>query len=151
MTPRIRSLAAALSLVAPLAAVAQNPVYTNPDKQIPAKVSIMAISTAVHQQFAGNQDTYLADVALKDGHQTARLIDLYSGAGSPIRRSLLTERRQFVMYLIRKHSCDIPNTNFFLDQTGYNIFDTSAPQALAATPDVPCYMVVHDRTRLVKN
>lgn len=148
-----RSLAAALLLVLPLGLAAQNPVFTTPTKNLTAKVSIMAISTSVRQEFAGNQDVYLADVTLKDGHQTARLIDLYSGNGSPIRRSILVDRKQLLMHLVRKPSCDIPSSKFFLGRTDYDIFDTASREALTATPDatLPCYLVIHDKTRLAKN
>jgi hypothetical protein len=148
-----RPFTAALLLVLPLVLAAQNPVYITPGKQLVAKVAIMAIGTAVHQEFAGNQDTYLADVALKDGHRTARLIDLYSGNGSPIRRSLLTERKPFVMHLIRQPNCDVASGRFFLGRTDYNVFDTASRAALAENPEanIPCYLVVHDKTRLAKN
>lgn len=149
-----RSLATALLLALPLGLTAQNPVFTTPTRKLTAKVSIMAISTAVHQEFAGNQDTYLADVTLKDGHQTARLIDLYSGNGSPIRRSILVERKQLVMHLIRKPSCDLPTANFFLGRTDYDVFDAGSRTLLDSSPAdtiIPCYLVVHDKTRLAKN
>jgi hypothetical protein len=144
---------AALALLLPLGLAAQNPVFFTPQKNVVAKVSIMAISTSVHQAFAGNQDTYLADVALKDGHQTARLIDRYGGSGDPIRRSILLDRKQLVMHLIRKPSCDIVSSNLFLGRTDYDIFDTASRTALAQTPDavLPCYYVVHELTKLAKN
>jgi len=144
---------AALALLLPLGLAAQNPVFFTPQKNVVAKVSIMAISTSVHQAFAGNQDTYLADVALKDGHQTARLIDRYGGNGDPIRRSILLDRKQLVMHLIRKPSCDIVSSNLFLGRTDYDIFDTASRTALAQTPDavLPCYYVVHELTKLAKN
>jgi hypothetical protein len=146
-------LAAALLIALPLSLFAQNPVFTTPTKNVVAKVSIMAISTTIHQAFAGNQETYLADVSLKDGHQTARLIDLYSGNGDPIRRSLLTDRKQFVMHLVRQPSCDIASNHFFLDRSDYNVFDTASRLALSQTPDaiLPCYLIVHDKTRIAKN
>ena len=148
-----RSIAAALLFVLPLGLAAQNPVYLTPAKGVTAKVSIMALGTGVHQAFAGNQETYLADVALKDGHAMARLIDLYSGSGDPIRRSLLIDRKQFQMQLIRKPSCDIVTDKFFLGSTDQNIFDTASRTALAQNPGavLPCYLVVHDKTKLVKN
>ena len=147
-----RLLAAVFLAVSPLGLLAQNPVYDIPAKGIVANVSIMAIGTSIHQAFAGNQETYLADVALKDGHQTARLIDLYSGNGNAIRRSLLTDRREFVMRLIRKPSCDIAANKFFLGRTDYDIFDTASRTALAQNGDnpIPCYMVVHEATRLAR-
>ncbi|SFR99836.1 hypothetical protein SAMN05421771_0422 [Granulicella pectinivorans] len=146
-------LLAALALLLPLGLAAQNPVFVTPTKNVVAKVSIMAISTSIHQAFAGNQDTYLADVALKDGHQTARLIDRYSGNGDPIRRSILTDRKQLVMHLIRKPSCDMVSSSFFLGRTDYDVFDTASRLALSQTPDavIPCYLVVHDHTKLAKN
>jgi hypothetical protein len=148
-----RPFAAALLIALPFGLAAQNPVFTTPGKGLTAKVSIMAISTAVHQEFAGNQDTYLADVTLKDGHQTARLIDLYSGNGSPIRRSILIDREQLVMHLIRKPSCDIPTAKFFLGRTDYDVFDAGSRTLLASNPPdatIPCYLVDHDKTKLAK-
>jgi hypothetical protein len=148
------ALLLALPLVLPLGLAAQNPVFILPSKRVTAKVNIMAISTSAHQEFAGNQDVYLADVALKDGHETARLIDLYSGNGNPIRRSILVERKQFVMQLVRKPSCDIRVSNFFLGRTDYDVFDTASRSLLASTPQdsvIPCYLVDHDKTKLAKN
>ena len=148
-----RSLAAALLLLTPFSLAAENPVFTVPTKKLTAKVSIMAISTSIHQAFAGNQDTYLADVALKDGHETARLIDRYSGNGDPIRRSVLVDRKQLVMHLVRYPGCDIPASKFFLGRTDYDVFDAASRTVLTEKPDaiIPCYHVVHDQTKLAKN
>lgn len=144
---------AALLLALPLGLAAQNPVFTAPTKGVVAKVTIMAISSTVHQAFAGNQDTYLADVALKEGHEMARVIDLYSGNGSPIRRSVLLDRKQLAMHLVRQPNCDIVSSKFFLGPTDYDVFDAASRSALSANPDavLPCYRVVHDQTKLAKN
>jgi hypothetical protein len=43
----------------------QNSVYTTPTSKQNATVTIMALSTSVHHDFAGNQQIYLADIELK--------------------------------------------------------------------------------------
>ncbi|WP_128912130.1 hypothetical protein [Granulicella sibirica] len=152
-TCRLLALTAALSLAARLPGIAQKTVYETTPPQRSATVTVLALSTAVHQGFAGNQDTFLADIAFKDGdHQTARLIDLYPSSDNPIQRTLFTAHRQFHMRLIRTPRCDGPAKDFFLYQGDAYVYDGSARTTLAADPSalIPCYKIVHTQTKLIK-
>jgi hypothetical protein len=153
MSPLIRTLtAAALTLIA-MQTSAQDIVYKAPQKGAPARVTIYALNNYVHQAFAGNEDIYLADVTFKNQpHQTARLVDLYSGYGSPIRHTLLAERRLFEMRLIRTPDCDTPARSMLLGTYDRNIFDQGARTALAGDPEaaIPCFRIIHEDTKIVK-
>ena len=151
----LRTFAAAPATFALIAAPlsAQDIVYKAPQKGANAKVSIYALNNYVHQAFAGNQDIYLADIAFKDGqHQTARLVDLYSGAGSPIRHVLLTDHRVFRMRLIRTPDCDTPARSMLLGTYDQNIFDAGARTAIAGDPEasIPCFRIIHEDTKIIK-
>jgi hypothetical protein len=154
MSRTLRTLAATITLtLATPHLPAQKTVYETTPPQRGARVTILALSTSVHQNFAGNQDTFLADIAFKDGdHQTARLIDQYPSADSPIQRTLFTDHRQFNMRLIRTPRCDAPAKDFFLYAGDAYVYDGSARTTLAADPSamIPCYKIVHRQTKLVK-
>jgi len=155
MFPAIRTFATAAATLALIAAPlsAQDIVYKASQKGATAKVSIYALNNYVHQAFAGNEDIYLADVTFKNApHQTARLVDLYSGYGSPIRHTLLADRRLFEMRLIRTPDCDTPARSMLLGTYDQNIFDQGAHTALAGDPEasIPCFRIVHEDTKILK-
>ena len=73
----------------------------------------MALVSAAHTAYAGNQDTYVGRLYLphdkgveKDEGRLALLVDRYSGAGERIRRSALVEHRELEMRVRRDESCD---------------------------------------------
>jgi hypothetical protein len=79
-----------------LYAVGQNPVYDPNAKSEAVQVSILATSTSVHQNFAGSQEVYLANISSNmDAHQLAKLIDIYPSSELPIRRALLKDQHPF--------------------------------------------------------
>ena len=115
-------------------------------------VKILAISTSIHQAFAGRQEVYLANISNRheDGDQIVRLADTYS-LGNPIRRVLLADRRSFRMKVTRDPGCDQKGSLVYLGKNA-DIFDTNVSNAVAARSDetIPCYKVDHDATRLIK-
>jgi hypothetical protein len=139
-------------LLGSLFAVGQNPVYDLNAKPEAVQVSILATSTSVHQNFAGSQEVYLADISSRrDAHRLAKLVDIYPSSELPIRRPLLIDRRLFGMKLTRDPECDATGDSFFLG-TESSIFDVDAPGLLRnhATAIIPCYKVDHHATRLAK-
>ena len=155
MAPITRSLAAiSIALLCAVhAGNAQNPVFETKAKERGATVSIMALTSAVHRGFSGNEDTYLADVGFKQGeHELARLVDFYPASANPIQRSVLTERHGLKMRLTRTPNCDTAYRNAMVATRDTNIFDASIRSTLSGQPDevIPCFKVTHDSTRLAK-
>ena len=69
-----------------MCAFTENPVYDFAAKQQKAQVSILAISSSIHQSSA-NQEIYLADIQIKEtADQIVKLVDTYSSIGIPIQR-----------------------------------------------------------------
>jgi len=56
------------------------------------------------------------------------------------------------MHLIRQEQCDVIGQDFFLPRNPKRIFDESAQLRLKenAAMMLPCYLVVHEDTRLAK-
>ena len=147
---RVRSIVVALSLglLFSVHVPGQNSAYDRPVKEIAVHAKILAISTAVHQNFAGSEDVYIADISLpKVGNQMVKLVDTYSASQEPIRTDLLVNHRSFRMKITRDFSCD----GAFIG-TESRIFDPSALASLK--PDeraqMPCYRIDHEATRLGK-
>lgn len=130
----------------------QNPVYDLVAKPRTAIVKILAISTSVHQGFAGDQEVYLAEISRRHGEKTefVTLVDTYS-LGKPIRRALLTDRHAFRMKLTRDPQCDEKGNQVYLGENS-NIFDASIVDVMAAHANdrISCFKVDHDATRLMK-
>lgn len=136
----------------PLMGRPQNPIYhTKLTKQY-ASVVILATSSSVHIG-SGNQEIYLAEISIHGAEQQlAKLVDRYSVVDYPVRASLLREHRTLKMHLIRHERCDVEEQNFFLPRNPKMIFDESAQSKLKenAAWVIPCYLVVHEDTRLAK-
>ncbi len=142
----------ALTLLGESGVFAENPVYDYAAKHQKAEVSVLAISSSIHQG-SGNQEIYLADIHLNGtAHQMAKLVDVYLPMEMPIQRSVLIDRRVLRMTLVRTPECDATGQSFFLAPGDSNIFDASTRSALnqQASEKIPCFNVVHDATRLVK-
>ena len=123
-------------------------MYDFAAKQQKAQVSILAISSSIHQSSA-NQEIYLADIQIKEtADQIVKLVDTYSSIGIPIQRAVLADRRLLHMTLIRNPACDATGQIFFLAPGDSNIFNTSTQSVLndQATGKIPCFNVVHDAT-----
>lgn len=146
--------AAAVSVVCACTAWAVRPsAFGNQSKPLKATVQILAISSSSRQNFAGNQDVYLADVQLKDGsHKFARLIDQYPGFGLPIRTSLLNDRTLFSLRVTREPECDIPGAQIYLSQSSSAIFNGSVRDTLQNRSNqvVPCFKTLHQTIRVPK-
>lgn len=115
---------------------------------------MLAVSSSSRQSFAGNQDTYLADLQDKDGgHEFVRLIDQYPGYGLPIRDSLLREKVVFTMKVTREPECDAPGAQIFLAPSERVVFDGAVRGTLLARQAelVPCYKSLHSTIRVAKN
>jgi hypothetical protein len=133
--------------------IAQNPVYNFAAKPHKAEVKVLAISSSTHSGVSGNQEIYLAEVRFKGTTlQIAKLVDTYQSTGFAIRRSVLTDRHLLRMTLVRNPDCDSTGESFFLPAGDSNVFDSSAGSALSerASENIPCFMVVHEATRLAK-
>jgi hypothetical protein len=133
-------------------AVGQDRAYVLRDEQVPAKVDILALSTSVTVAF-NRAEVYLAVVSTDGGAaRLAKLVDSYSPDGNPILRSVLVERRQLRMTLIRKPECDSLARSFFLSSGDENIFDVSSRSELLSrgADMLPCFTVIHAATRLGK-
>ena len=142
------AVAASLGLMFSVCAQGQNPVYDRPVKELSVHVKILATSTAVHQNFAGNEYVYIANVtSSKLGTQMVKLVDKFPASEQPIRNDLLVEQRSFRMQISRDHSCD----GAFIGNES-QIYDASALKSL--TPEerlqMPCYRIDHSATRLAK-
>ena len=72
--------------------------------------------------------------------------------GYSMRASLLRDHRTLKMHLIRQEQCDVIGQDFFLPRNPKRIFDESAQLRLKenAAMMIPCYLVVHEDTRLAK-
>jgi len=141
-----------LSLLCSTACSAANPVYDLVAKPQTVTVKILAISTSIHQAFAGRQEVYLANISNRheEGDEIVRLVDTYS-LGNPIRRVLLADRRSFRMKVTRDPGCDVTGNLVYLG-TNSDIFDSNVSDAMAARSNetIPCYKVDHVATRLIK-
>ncbi len=127
--------------------------FGNQSKPLKATVRILAVSSSSRQNFAGNQEVYLADVQVKDGeHRFARLIDQYPGFGLPIRRSLIRDRTVFSMMVTREPECDVTGSQVYLARNENTVFDGSVRDSLAAnaTQPVPCFKALHQTITVPK-
>ena len=146
-------LSALTALMCCVSGVSQNPVFETRAKERGATVSIMALTSAVHRGFSGNEDVYLADIGFKQGeHELARLVDFYPASATGIQRGILTERHSLKMRLTRTPNCDTAYRNAMVATPEANIFDGAVRAKLSAQPDevIPCFKVNHDATRLLK-
>ena len=134
------------------AAERQSP-FTNQSRPLPAQVTMLAVSSSSRQNFAGNQEIYLADLQTKQGdHQFVRLIDQYPGYGLPIRDALLRDRTLFTMRVTREPECDLPGTQIYLAPTEQVVFSGSARDSLQSRGAelIPCYRALHSTIRIAK-
>ena len=141
-----------LGLLTAASMAAQNPVYSVHEKPHKAEVSILAVSSSIHQG-SGSQEIYLAEVTLKaEPPLLAKLVDAYSSSGLPILRSVLGERHPLRMTLTRNPECDTTGRGFFLDGEERSIFDPGTRDRLKerGLVAIPCFTVSHDATRLAK-
>ena len=135
-----------------ICAIGQNPVYDLDAKPKAVRVRILATSTSIRLNFAGNQEVYLANVSSKgDALQLAKLVDSYTPSELPIRRALLVDDHSFRMKLTRDPECDTTGSAFFIGGQS-TVFDKAAPSLLKdrAAGTIPCYKVDHHATRLAK-
>lgn len=135
-----------------LKAIAQSSAYYSKEVEHNATVGILAISSSIHIG-SGNQEIYLADISFRGiEHQLAKLVDVYSVNGYPVRLPLLRERRLLRMRLMRHEQCDVKGQLFFLSDDPAMVFDLSIHAQLKnhAEDVIPCYAVGHDATRLAK-
>lgn len=131
---------------------AQSSVYYVKESAHRADVNILAISSSVHLG-SGSQEVYLADVSFQKGApQLAKLVDMYSANGYPVRQALLREHRALQMELIRQEQCDVKGREFFLPSDPDMAFDLNVRVELKdrAEATIPCFLVIHDATRLAK-
>jgi hypothetical protein len=149
----MRILTVFLTATLTLAAAAQTKnVFGDYAKPRKATVNILAVSTATHQSWAGNQDVYIADVSLKDGeHVLAKVVDLYEGYGYPIMPAVLRNRSLLKMQLVRQTACDTRGSDLYLPQ-GSKIFDASVADQLRDHMGdmIPCYRTLHKTIKLAK-
>jgi hypothetical protein len=121
--------------------------FDNQSSPVVATVRILAMSSSSRQNFAGNEEVYLADVSVKSGeqHQFVRLIDQYPGFGLPIRVSLLKQQTVFQMQLTREPECDEPGASVYLRPGESSVYDGSVRDTLAAhhADPIPCYKTLH--------
>lgn len=147
-------IATLLGIAGVCAACASRPsAFGNQSKPVKAMVRILAVSSSSRQNFAGNQEVYLADVQLKDGdHQFARLFDQYPGFGLPIRPSLLHDGTTFAMLVTREPECDVPGSQIYLRPGNNAIYDGSVRDALQSrlSAAVPCFKTLHQTIALPK-
>ncbi len=133
-------------------ASAQNPVYLHHAKPEHVQVMVLTVAASIRHG-SGNQQIYLAEVTRGSGSpELAKLVDTYSGDGSPILSSLLAERHLFQMTLLRNPECDAAAESFFIGGAGAKIFDPETSTALRAhaADALPCFTVDHEATRLAK-
>lgn len=127
--------------------------FGNQSKPMKATVTMLAISSSSRQSFAGNQDTYLADVSVKDGdHQFARVIDQYPGFGLPIRDSVLHGHTLLKMKVTREPECDVPGSQVFLRPGDSALFDASVRDSLTThyADPIPCFRTLHQTISIAK-
>jgi hypothetical protein len=142
----------ALTCVPNLLAAKPSP-FANQSKPLKATVRILALSSSSRQNFAGNQEVYLADVQVKSGqHEFVRLIDQYPGFGLPIRASLLRNQTLFRMKVTREPECDVPGGEVFLRPGDSAVFDGSVRDSLASRRSelIPCYKTLHQTVQITK-
>ena len=131
---------------------AQNPVYQDHPKPAKATVSILALSSGVHQAYAGSQDVYFAEMQLAgdQGSQLVILVDRYRGYDDPIRHSVLEARQRLRMRVLRDEKCDSPAALAHMPLSRADLFDARLSSELQAqgTTSLRCFTVDHDATRL---
>ena len=136
------------------ALTAQDAIYRAPIKPFKAVVRIVALSSSARQNFAGNQDTYFAEIhtGKEYGGRLVKLVDQYSDYDYPIRRSLLLAQRPLQMRLTRDESCDTRADYMHVSYELADTFDPSLPVRLEeqGTTLLPCFAVAHGATRLSK-
>ncbi len=151
---RHKILTSALCLSCLAAAFAAKPsAFGNQSKPMKATVRILAVSSSSRQNFAGNQEIYLADVQVKNGeHQFARLVDQYPGFGLPIQRSLLRDRTIFNMKVTREPECDVMGSQVFLRPGDASVYDGSVRESLTAhaSAAIPCFKALHQTIQVSK-
>ncbi len=124
-----------------------------------ARVEIVALVSAAHTAYAGNQDTYVGRIYLphdkgveKEEGRLALLVDRYSGAGERIRRSALVEHRELEMRVRRDESCDRRAKEVTLKAKGAEVYRDDLRGILQERADDPepiaCFAVEHGATRL---
>jgi hypothetical protein len=136
---------------APLIWSAPNRAYRAPNKPFKASVHVLAITSSVHQNFAGNQDTYVAEITSKSmPAKLAVLIDRYPGYGDTIRRAVLSQRLGLQMRLIRSEACDTPARYVSAPQRAEDIFDERVQSGVEASGSgvLPCFLIDHAATRI---
>lgn len=140
------------ALTVDAAGAAKPTPFTNQSRPMKTRVRILALSSSSRQSFAGNQDVYLADVELKDGHQFVKLVDQYPGFGLPIRPDLLHSQQQFSMKVTREPDCDAPASTIFLRAGDAVLFSASVRDTLTthAAEPIPCYKTLHQTIKLTK-
>ncbi|WP_156993797.1 hypothetical protein [Terriglobus sp. TAA 43] len=139
--------------VATTLTAAQPTPFTNQSKPMKAHVRILAVSSSSHQSFAGDQDTYLADVSTKDNeHQFVKLVDQYPGFGLPIRPDLLRNQQVFEMEVTREPECDAHASDIYLRPSDSVLYDGSVRDTLNthAADAIPCYKTLHQTIKLAK-
>ena len=118
------------------------------------RASILALSTHVHQNWAGNNEVYLADIEIggKGNHEFVKLVDLYAGFSSPIRPTLLQNRTLFKMRITRDTTCDTIANKIFLPATDTTIYDGSVRDTLTTHRDdlIPCYRIEHRSIKVIE-
>jgi hypothetical protein len=127
--------------------------FDNQSSPVVATVRILAMSSSSRQNFAGNEEVYLADVSTKGSeHQFVRLIDQYPGFGLPIRVSLLKEQTVFQMKVTREPECDEPGSSVYLRPGESTVFDGSVRDTLAThkADPIPCYKTLHQTIATAK-
>jgi hypothetical protein len=127
-------------------------VFRAAEKPRTATISILAISSSIHQG-VGNQEIYLADLLVgKEEHQLVKLVDTYPATGDPIPRSTLLKHPALIMRLRRDPECDVTGRSFFLRPGDQNIFDGSTRAQLAQheSDTLSCFRVEHEATRFKK-
>ena len=133
-------------------AFGQSVIYDVPVRPVTAAVNILALGNSV-SVYTSREEIYLATVTTRGStYQLAKLIDAYSSDGNPILRSLLIERRQLRMALVRNPGCDSTARRFFLSAGDENIFDVGTRSQLLDHDAklIPCFTVIHSATRLSK-
>ncbi len=128
----------------------QNRAYDAAARSHIANVQILALSTSVHQGFAGNEDVFLAEVSFRGRKSVlAKLTDFYPTYESPIRHSELTQRHALRMSLRPDAECETTGGAFFLGAFS-ELFDAGVAERLSDDRKqvIPCFKVDHVATRL---
>lgn len=128
-----------------------NPVYDASTKPIKAVVNVLALSSVGRQAYAGNQDTYIAEIVIGHGAtRLVKLVDRYPVYGYPIRHSILVDRRALRMRLLREDACDVSAAYVHTPLNEEDLFDKKLGSLLEAqgSETLHCYSVDHAATRL---